>query len=172
MNKKYVLDSPQPDYIFHRLTDITVDELKKWGVKAVGLDIDNTLTYDMTYSVPEEGIQWVKAVKKAGYPVVLVSNTFINRAVYISFLLGGVPFIAPAIKPYTYALKLAARLAKVKPDEMVMIGDQIFKDCLCANRVGAVSVRVDPFAVETVFARHHEKRRKKEAEYYASLENK
>lgn len=158
-----------PDYFFERLTDITIEDVKNMGVKALAVDLDNTLVIDFSYRLSAESRQWVDMMRGAGIPVVLVSNTFFHRGLWLSFKCGFVPFVVPANKPYKLPLRIAARLAKTDVSQMAMIGDQLFTDILCANNAGAVSVKTEPIQDEIIFAGHFKRTRKKEKEYLENL---
>lgn len=158
-----------PDYFFEKLTDITVEDVKKMGVKALAVDLDNTLVIDFSYRISDESVAWVKTMRAAGIPVVLVSNTFFHRGLWLSYKCGWIPFVIPANKPYKLPLRIAARLAKTNVKSVAMIGDQLFTDILCANNAGAVSIKTEPIQDEIIFASHFKRTRKKEKEYLNRL---
>ena len=76
-----------------------------------------------------------------------------------------VPFIAPAHKPHTRAIRKAAKMLDVKLENIAMIGDQLFTDIISANKAGAISIRVEPMEKEKLFAGHFKKVRAREREY-------
>lgn len=161
--------SALPDHNFTALTDITPADIRAMGAKAVAIDLDNTALLDSSYHMPESTKDWVAQMKEAGIPVAIVSNTFIHRGIYLSHRLGNIPFVAPAFKPFPLCLVIAAKWMKVKPGEVAMIGDQLFTDILTANRIDAVSVKVEPIEKEKLFASHFVKIRRKERRYLAAF---
>lgn len=63
-----------PDIMFDSIHDITPDYLLSKGIRAVVLDIDNTL---VTYGMPEptaEVTNWIEALQAKGISVALASN--------------------------------------------------------------------------------------------------
>ena len=55
-----------PDFMFAGFWDITPEFIRSLGVRAIVLDIDNTLvTYGMAEPT-EQVIEWVKGMKEAG----------------------------------------------------------------------------------------------------------
>lgn len=154
-----------PQYFFDKLPDITTDDLKKMGVKAIALDIDNTTAYDGEIILIPGVKAWVKKTARAGFPMMIVSNTYTLRAMIISKRLGGLPFIANAKKPNVKNILRAAEILGVKPSEMCLIGDQLFTDIRGANEAGAISVRVRPQRVEFIFFIRYRLLRKRENEY-------
>ncbi len=154
-----------PDHSFHALTDITPGDVRAMGCKAVAIDLDNTALNDSSYRMPDSTKNWVAGMKQAGIPVAIVSNTFIHRGIYLSHCLGHIPFVTPAFKPFPLCLIIAAKRMGVKPTEVAMIGDQLFTDILTANRINAVSVKVEPMQKEKFFVAHFKKVRRKEHNY-------
>lgn len=136
----------KPDYFYKRITDITVEDVKKMGVSALAVDLDNTAVKDSSYHMEKDVIRWSDKMRKNGIKIVIVSNTFFHRALWFSYKMGWVPFVALANKPSPLALKTAAKLIKTKVNSIAMIGDRLTKDVLCANRAGAVSVKVEAYA--------------------------
>ncbi len=150
-----------PKYIYNSITEVTPDELKKIGAVAVGIDLDNTVVYDSTFR-PREGVtKWLSEVKKAGFPVIIVSNTFTYRAKRLSKKFG-VPYLALSNKPDPKNLIKAAMQLGVPLESFAMIGDQLFTDVEAANTCGAISVWVRPFMKEKFFAKKFARRRARE----------
>ncbi len=154
-----------PQYFFDKLTDITADDLKKIGVKAVALDIDNTTAYDSVLTLIPGVQKWVKDIAKAGFPMIIISNTYPLRAKLISKKLGGLPYIANAKKPDTKNILRGAETVGVKISEMCLIGDQLFTDIRGANEAGAISIRVRPQRTEYFLFFRYKILRKQENEY-------
>ena len=48
-----------PDYIFKRITFITPEFLQNHGIKALILDVDNTLTAHGSQQLPEDIEKWL-----------------------------------------------------------------------------------------------------------------
>ena len=134
----------EPDREFEALTDINTAFLKLNGIKAVALDLDNTCVYYGSFK-PEEGTkEWIDSVKEAGIDVIILSNTVLSRGFVLSRILGGLPFVAPALKPFTFGMKLAAKYLGIKCDEMLVVGDKLSTDIAVANKTGAMSAKVKP----------------------------
>ncbi|MDR1629792.1 MAG: YqeG family HAD IIIA-type phosphatase [Oscillospiraceae bacterium] len=136
-----------PKYSFVSVFDITADELRRMGVRAVAFDLDNTTVYDSSFRALKGVGAWVNAIKQAGFPMMILTNTYPLRAKYYARRFG-VDYLADSHKPAPEGFFEAARRMGVDISEMAMIGDQLFKDIEGANRAGAVSVRVRPFMVE------------------------
>lgn len=154
-----------PDYEYKRITDITIDDLHNMGAKAVAVDLDNTTVLDSTMHAPGGVKEWLNNVRQAGFPVIIISNTYAIRAWLLSKKFGKLPWISFAEKPHTAAFFKAAKILNVDISELAMVGDRLFTDVMGANKAGAISIKVDPFEPEKLFAEKFRKERKKEREY-------
>ena len=63
-----------PEYVFKDVTHITPEWLSRKGIRALVLDIDNTLTADRSQELPDEVAAWLEAMRKAGVKLTIVSN--------------------------------------------------------------------------------------------------
>ena len=132
-----------PDFMFAGFWDITPEFIRSLGVRAIVLDIDNTLvTYGMAEPT-EQVIEWVKGMKDAGLLLSIASNNQEPRVAKFNEKLG-LFTMCESKKPSRKAVKNACAHFGVKPSECVVIGDQIFTDVLCASRSGAHSILVTP----------------------------
>ena len=55
-----------PEYVFKDVTHITPEFLAGKGIRALVLDIDNTLTADRSQELPDEVAGWLAQMKEAG----------------------------------------------------------------------------------------------------------
>ncbi|MBR6941196.1 MAG: YqeG family HAD IIIA-type phosphatase, partial [Clostridia bacterium] len=133
-----------PDYNYERITDITPAAIRRMGVKAIALDLDNTVLPYGSLTVDSKVVRWVKTMESAGIRVAVVSNALAARTFIISRQLGKIPFYPLSLKPRTYALRFAAKKLNVSLNEIAMIGDKISTDVAAANRAGSVAVKVEP----------------------------
>ncbi len=160
--------SAKPQYMFDRLTDITVNHLKEMGVKLVAIDLDNTSVYDCTIT-PIKGVKsWIKKVKEAGFKMAIVSNSFELRCKVMGKMFDCVSY-GPANKPDTKMMFRAAEDAGVKIHEMALIGDRLFTDIKGANSCGAVSVYVKPYKKELIIPFYWKKARQDEVNYFKAI---
>ena len=80
-----------------------------------------------------------------GFKITIVSNNNQARVAAFSDPLG-IPFIPRAKKPFHKAFKQAKQLMQLQPEEVVVIGDQLFTDVLGGNRLGLYTILVVPVA--------------------------
>lgn len=138
-----MLENFKPTWMVHSIYSITIEQLKKQGIKAVLVDLDNTLIAWNQLEASQESIDWIKKVKKAGIQVMILSNNSGGRIEKVAKILG-LNYIARSMKPLTRAFKLAEKELNLSSDEMVMVGDQLITDILGANRHGLRSILVKP----------------------------
>lgn len=155
-------DFLMPKYRFKCVLDITADDLKKMGAKAVGLDIDNTVAPDGTFKYVDGIREWVKKIQDAGFPIIIISNGTLMRVVPISKYLGGLPYVHLSRKPSPNGLKKAAKRMGVDITELAMVGDQLFSDIEAANRCGAIPVRVDPLPAKSLYPHYYQWKARRE----------
>lgn len=131
-----------PKYRFHTLEEIDLIRLSEQGVKAVILDIDNTLVPPHTPVADARAKAFVEALKTK-FSVCIVSNNIFERAKKFADSLEA-DFICDGNKPAKKPFLLALNKLQVSPEKTAVIGDQIFTDVWGANRMGMVAVLVDP----------------------------
>lgn len=138
----------KPTYALKKITDITPSALKKRGIKALILDVDNTLT---THNNPAPGSgvpQWIEEMKSAGIKLIIVSNNSAERVTPFAEMLG-LHFVPNGAKPLPVGIAKAVRELGVPKNRIAAVGDQIFTDILGANLAGVRSVFVYPMEPET-----------------------
>lgn len=124
-----------PEYVFKDVTHITPDFLAQMGIRALVLDIDNTLTGDGSQELPAEVAAWLDAMRAAGVRMTIVSNGRPKRVRPFAQKVG-LQYVCMAGKPLTYGL-IAARLRLgVSRRQMAMVGDQLYADKLAASLYG------------------------------------
>ena len=122
-----------PTWKIESIYDLTPQEVKNHGIKAILTDLDNTLiAWNNPDGTPEESI-----------PVIVVSNNNhrrIKRAVERFEL----PFVSRALKPFVRGINIAKKRYNLKSDEVVLVGDQLMTDIAAANNAGIRSILVKP----------------------------
>ncbi|AGG63834.1 HAD superfamily hydrolase [Streptococcus suis SC070731] len=150
-----------PDFALEKAYDVTVESLKKHGIKVVFVDLDNTLIAWNNPDGTPEMRQWLHDLQDAGIPVVVVSNNKYER-VKRAVEKFGIEFEAFALKPFTFGINRALKRFDVQPYEVIMIGDQLMTDIRAAKRAGLKSVLVKPLiktdSINTQINRWRERR--------------
>ena len=124
-----------PEYIFRKIECIHPDFLARQGIRALVLDVDNTLTGDNS-QVLEDSVQaWLQEMRAAGISLTIVSNNTAGRVRPFAQRIG-LDWVSLACKPLPLGLMVARRRLGVKKYQMAMVGDQIFADRMAAGLYG------------------------------------
>ena len=132
-----------PDYIFPTYRDVTVDFLKSIGIRALLIDIDNTLApYEMPE--PDDNIRaWFKALEENGISATLVSNNDRERVEIFNATLG-LPAYYKSGKPFAKNLKKAMAAMGTDKSNTAMLGDQLLTDAAAGKHIGLRTIIVPP----------------------------
>lgn len=138
------------DY-YPTIYDIDFSKYKR--LKAVLLDIDNTLAPYGRYKLSEELVTYISDLKTCGCDVILYSNSPTKRIQKFAKMLH-VRYFSRAFKPFSCELKRYLIAKQYSPSEVLMIGDQIFTDVFAANRYNVNMALIEPISkVEGPFAK-------------------
>lgn len=167
------IENYMPDFAVEAVYDLTVEGLQKQGIRAVLVDLDNTLIAWNNPDGTPEMRQWLERLEAAGIRVVVVSNNNrkrVKRAVE-KF---GIDYIYWALKPFTCGIDRALRRYQIDKSEVVMVGDQLMTDIRAAHRAGIRSILVKPLvqhdSIKTKINRARESRvMQKIAEKYGPI---
>lgn len=124
---------------------VPYDELKAAGVRGLVFDIDNTLApHDTPY--PSAGaVALLTRLRGLGFGVCLVSNNSPARVAGFADGLG-LPCVPRARKPLLSGIRKAMSLLGTDSAATALIGDQVFTDVWCGNRLGLYTVLVKPMS--------------------------
>lgn len=126
-----------------RVEEIDLHALWARGLRGLILDLDNTVTLWNRAEVPLPVAQWIKAARRLGFALCLVSNGLPARVGRTARCLG-VPALARAVKPSRRAFLRALELLGTEAGSTCVVGDQLFTDILGGNRVGMYTILVRP----------------------------
>lgn len=137
-----------PDYMFDRFDLITPEFLESIGIKALLIDIDNTLApYEQ--AEPDERIRgWFEGLSASGIKASLISNNHAERVELFNRSLG-LDAYPDSKKPKPHTLRVA--MEKMGSDERntAVIGDQLLTDALAAHNLGLRALIVPPIKDKT-----------------------
>ena len=137
----------KPKARFEKITDIDTTFFKERNIKAVILDVDNTLIdFDKK---PLENIEiWIESLKKENIKICIASNSIKKKKVSNVAKKFDIPYIYFSTKPFKRGLKKAQKILQVEPQYIAEIGDQLFTDVLGANRMKMFSILTTPLSPE------------------------
>ncbi|MBP5210091.1 MAG: YqeG family HAD IIIA-type phosphatase [Clostridia bacterium] len=130
-----------PDGYFPTYRQLTPDYLISRGIRALVLDVDNTLA---PYEQPDPDpalLSWLRDMRQSGVALAVVSNNHSDRIARFTRDFD-FPIIAGASKPLPKSFKKATEILGLPPRSVAAIGDQIYTDVLAARwaRFGLVVV--------------------------------
>lgn len=136
MSKKNGL---QADLQVKHIGEIPLERLWQQGIRGLLLDVDNTVTAWRSLEVEEAVLAWLEQVTARGFRVCLLSNSNKERVLPLGELLG-LPALYWARKPRRGGFLRACHQLELEPQQVAMVGDQLFTDVLGANRAGLTSI--------------------------------
>lgn len=137
-----------PDYIFKSVDRITPEFLRRRGITALVLDVDNTLTAHDSQELAPGVARWLDTMRHSGIEMRISSNNVARRVRPFAEKVG-LPFVSFSLKPASRGLRLARRAFGVEKGRMALVGDQIFTDTLAAKIYGVTMLLVQPVAPDT-----------------------
>ncbi|MDO4458480.1 MAG: YqeG family HAD IIIA-type phosphatase [Clostridia bacterium] len=151
-----------PTLQLSRVTDINPQLVKSMGIKAVLLDVDNTITSYISKEPFPGSIDLIRNLEAEGIKVYIVSNNKSKKRIKAVAEKFSLPFVNVAMKPFPVGFIRAKLALKVKFRECLVVGDQIYTDIIGANLCGMQSILLEPIEVETGWTfkirRHFEER--------------
>jgi HAD superfamily phosphatase (TIGR01668 family) len=134
-----------PDLYYTSVHAIDLDALRADGVRALLLDLDNTLLPRDTNVVPDDLKAWASELADRGFRACLVSNNWHERVQRVADELG-FDLVDKAIKPLPFAFRRALARLGVRPEEAAVVGDQLFTDILGGSLLGLRTLLVQPLS--------------------------
>ena len=123
--------------------EIPAEFYQSIGVKALLVDLDNTLDPYVVSSPCDRTKEWKEKIVAAGIRIVILSNNSGGRVgKYASEL--GVEARFFMKKPFSGPLKKFLAEENLSKDEVILVGDQIQTDVLAANGAGVRVILTEP----------------------------
>lgn len=132
-----------PNAYLKNVREITIEFLKENSIKALILDVDNTLI-DYYKNLSEENILWANTLKEHGIKLYILSNSNKKEKVKNVSEKLGVPYEYFAKKPFKKGFLKIQKILDIKPENIGVVGDQIFTDIIGGNRCNMYTILVDP----------------------------
>lgn len=137
-----------PTRLSERVTALSPEALDAMGVRALLLDVDNTLTRHHSQELPDDVAAWLDTMEQAGIRLMLVSNSKRPRILPFAEKLG-LPFIHTAMKPLPFGFRRAVKALDTPKAACMAVGDQTFTDVLGARLCGLKVTQLLPIEEET-----------------------
>ncbi len=139
-----------PSLYLENVQQITLELLQKYQIKALILDVDNTLI-NYEKQMPEGTKHWCDTLKKEGIQFCIVSNTNQKEKVEQVAKTLEIPYFYFAMKPLKRGFKKAIQTFQLKEEQIAAVGDQIFTDIWGANRSHVFSILVKPIEKQDIW---------------------
>ncbi|MBO4501437.1 MAG: YqeG family HAD IIIA-type phosphatase [Clostridia bacterium] len=171
-----------PEAMFDDIYEIAVDDMVSKNKKGIIFDIDNTVAPYEIATPTEEMKAYFDTLSAAGLKIAFVSNNKHDRARIFTEDLGYF-FVSDASKPSPKGIIKCIEYFGCAKEEALLIGDQIFTDCLAAHRAGIECYLVKPIKdkptlffrikrrLEKPFINLYNKRKQKKAEKAKEKQN-
>lgn len=137
----------KPDIKLHGITDITVELLKNHDIKALLLDVDNTMSTHHGTILTEGLMEWIDKMQQSGIKLMVLSNSKRFRIQPFAARIG-LPFISLGCKPLPTGYLRGVKALGEKRNNVAIVGDQIFTDILGGNAVGVKTILLTPIKPE------------------------
>lgn len=139
-----------PKLYLNNVREITIELLKKYQLKGLILDVDNTLI-DYEKNMPEGTKEWAENLKRQGIRLCILSNSNHQEKVEKVAKILEIPYIHFAKKPLKSGFKRAKEILKLENEQMGVVGDQILTDVIGANRSKMFPILVKPIDEKDIF---------------------
>ena len=132
-----------PKAYFSSVLDIKIGFLIKNKIKALILDVDNTLI-DYNKNLSEDIIKWSHELQGQGIKMYILSNTNKKEKVENVAKKLEIEYEYFAKKPSKKGFLKIQNNLNLKPENLAVVGDQIFTDVIGGNRCKMFTILVDP----------------------------
>ena len=134
-----------PNAYFEKIQDITIQFLIKNKIKALILDVDNTLI-DKHENLSQDVINWVKELKGQGVKMHILSNT--NRKSKVERVANTLQLNYEyfGMKPLKIGFNKVRKTLNEDSSRIAVVGDQIFTDIIGGNRAGMFTILLEPIS--------------------------
>ena len=132
-----------PNVYFKSVLEITIEFLNKNKIKALILDVDNTLI-DYYKNLSPEVLSWATELQGQGVKMYILSNTNKKEKVENVAKKLGLPYRMFAKKPSKKGFLKVQEKLNINSENIGVVGDQIFTDVIGGNRCNMFTILVDP----------------------------
>ena len=137
----------KPKFKLNVVTDIRPDFLSENGIKALILDVDNTLSTHHGQQLTNGLEEWISLMKQKNIKLTVLSNSKEKRVEPFAEKIN-LPFISLGLKPLPFGYYRALKMSESKRKNTAIVGDQIFTDVLGGNLIGLKTILLTPILPE------------------------
>ena len=140
----------KPDIMLDSIFAIDYLFLHKHHIKALILDLDNTIIAWNSTQVPAKLAQWVHGLARHGIQIMIVANNPPMRVQGVAGKLG-IPYIAKASKPQARVFETARTRMSCNSEEVAVVGDRVFQDIATPFKLRMFTILVRPIKTNEFF---------------------
>ena len=133
-----------PDAYADSIHSIDLEALKRQQIVGIICDLDNTLVPWDSDAMSPATRAWIQEVG-AEFQLALVSNGYVERVERWGQWLD-IPAVPKANKPRRGGFRYVLKVLDLAPDQVAVIGDQLFTDVVGGNRMGMHTILVRPLS--------------------------
>ena len=139
-----------PSLCLDSVKNINATLLKKNNLSGLILDVDNTLIdYDRNLL---DGVEkWCEEIKREGIKCIILSNSNKKDKIEKVAQTLDLDYILFAKKPLKSGFKKALEKLELKPEEVAVVGDQLFTDIIGARGMKMFPILVKPVGKKDIF---------------------
>ena len=137
-----------PDLMLDNIYEITPEFLKEKRIRGIVFDIDNTL---VPYGIAQPDDVLTKFLKKISDSVSAVGFVSNNNEERVKLFNNNLGYFAShkASKPSPKCINAFINHFGLKQEQVLLVGDQLFTDCLAAHLAGIKCIIVKPIEPDT-----------------------
>lgn len=139
-----------PKAHFDNVREITIKFLQNNKINALILDVDNTLI-DYDKYLPQETIEWADNLKKNKIKLYILSNSNKKEKVKEVARKLQIDYVYFAKKPLKSGFKKVQKILEENPENIGVVGDQIFTDIIGGNRCKMFTILVEPISEKDIW---------------------
>ena len=141
----------KPDIKLNRITDISLQLLKKNSINTLILDVDNTLSTHHGTVLVDGLVDWLDSMKKSGIKLIILSNSKEKRVGPFAENLN-LDYVSLGLKPLPFKYFTAIKKIGGKRKSTAIVGDQLFTDCFGAKLSGITAIILNPILPEPMLS--------------------
>ncbi len=117
--------------------------MEQEGIQGFLFDLDNTLLAHYDEVIRSDVVEWLETAAERGFKLAMVTNAIPERALPLAAGLN-MPCVYRARKPLRRGIRAGIRVLDLPPEQVAMVGDQLFTDVWAGRRVGTYTIWVRP----------------------------
>jgi HAD superfamily phosphatase (TIGR01668 family) len=134
----------QPDLVLgSSVLDLTPELLAQYQIQGLVLDVDDTIVPIGTSVAQPELALWIEQIRTVAAIWLVTNNPSRVRIGAIADSLS-LPYFLGAAKPSRRKLRQAVEAMELEPSRVAMVGDRVFTDVLAGNRLGMLTILIEP----------------------------